>query len=351
MKNNMKKLIFCAIAAAMALASCNKNDNLQNGPTSANTAAGPKVSISFVGDGSTRAFFDASAAAEPWEKQINTVTVFAFSASNGSLTLRRELLSSEVAAGSATIVLPFGSANVHQNFYVVANYAVPVNVVTETGLLAVTDDSFPSYNGTVSDVMTQARRSGGFTMSGSANDVQLRTDGAPTDVTVPLKRTVAKVAIRISVDPDFLVKYPGRKIKVLDVGISRFAGSAPVFDSYVTTEVPMSNSMLQVPATTDDKVWDNLFYMFPSGARTSSTYLQLTIRALFDADGNFATTADQREYSYTVDLIAGGNGTLLRNGYYRVDCSLKGSIDDFVNVSVYAADWESTITQSNDLGL
>ena len=343
----MKKLIFCAMAAAVALASCNKNDNIQNGPAS---AAGPKVSINFAGDSPTRAFFDASATAEPWEKQINTITVFAFSASDGSLTMRRELQPSEITAGAATFALPFGSSNVLQNFYVVANYAMSASANTEAGLLAIMDDPFTAYNGTVSEVMTQAKRSGGFTMSGSAKDVQLRTDGTPTDVTVPLKRTVAKAAVRISIDPEFSIKYPGGKIKVLDVAINRFAGSAPVVDSYVVTEVPLANSMVQVPATADDEVWDDLFYLFPNAARTPSTYVQLNIRALFDADGNFATTADQREYSYTVDLNAGSNGAFYRNGYYRIECVLKGLSGEMVNMDIHVADWDNMGMQTSDLG-
>ena len=73
----MKKHLFAAVAVAAALfTACNK-DNEPIAPTPIDTD-GSRICISLTDDADTRAFFDATASAEAWEKTLSSLSVFAF---------------------------------------------------------------------------------------------------------------------------------------------------------------------------------------------------------------------------------------------------------------------------------
>ena len=83
----MKKLIF-VLTAALALAACAKE---QQEPVPTPMDAGD-VPVSFVAEensAQTRAFFDASATTESWEKSLSSISLFCFD-TDGSLTVRRK---------------------------------------------------------------------------------------------------------------------------------------------------------------------------------------------------------------------------------------------------------------------
>ena len=44
------------------------------------------------------------------------------------------------------------------------------------------------------------------------------------------------------------------------------------------------------------------------------------------------------------------NGTILRNGYYRVAVSLAGLTGQDVSATITVADWETPVTQTINLG-
>ena len=70
----MKKMILAATAALAMLASCNKHTD-----EIADSATGSVVKITLTDKTpETRAFFDQTAAAESWEKKINSLTLFVF---------------------------------------------------------------------------------------------------------------------------------------------------------------------------------------------------------------------------------------------------------------------------------
>ena len=193
----MKNRIFAMAALAAALfASCNKETEMINpAPEARPDGASVTITLSSGDDAQTRAFFDATATAEAWEKTLSSLSVFTFNTS-GELVLRRDFTVSELASKSATFSLPKSAAGTECSFYAVANYDAS-SAKTRSALSALVEQSAGDYNGTFADVSTKALRSGGFVMSGSTT----KTVGAvntSTQVGISLKRTVAKVGQTIS---------------------------------------------------------------------------------------------------------------------------------------------------------
>ena len=163
----MKKILFAAAAMAAALfASCDKDDETINSviPEAADSA---RIAITLIGAGDTetRAFFDTTAKAEAWESSLSILSVFAFD-NGGTLIVRRDFTSAELASKSATFALPKSTAGTECSFYAVANYDAS-SAKTLTALTALVENSSATYNGTFAEVSTAAKRSGGFVMSGS----------------------------------------------------------------------------------------------------------------------------------------------------------------------------------------
>ena len=94
----MKKMILAATAALAMLASCNKHTD-----EIADSATGSVVKITLTDKTpETRAFFDQTAAAESWEKKINSLTLFVFDGS-GDAVLQRNFTAAEISGQTATI--------------------------------------------------------------------------------------------------------------------------------------------------------------------------------------------------------------------------------------------------------
>ena len=178
----MKKIFFAATAALAILCSCSKeNDDLTA------SATGSVVNVSFIEEQSnTRAFFGASSAAESWEKEISSVTMFVFRPS-GEFIVQRFFSPTEVAAKSARFALPGVSAGDNCEFVVVANATV-TGVNSKADLIAQIESDASSYNGTFTEVNSSAKRSGGFVMSGSSATV-VATEGSATNVAIDRKST------------------------------------------------------------------------------------------------------------------------------------------------------------------
>ncbi len=79
----MKKILFAALAATAMLSSCSKNTEPVNTPEAGD---GQQVQITIQSDETTRAFFDQTAAAEPWEKEITMLYVYVFDKGTGIIT-------------------------------------------------------------------------------------------------------------------------------------------------------------------------------------------------------------------------------------------------------------------------
>lgn len=204
----MKKLFLAAGAALALLASCNKETEMINPtPEARPDGASVTITLSAGDDAQARAFFDATATAEAWEKTLSSLSVFTFN-SSGDLLLRRDFTASELASKSATFSLPKSAAGTECSFYAVANYDAS-SAKTKSALTALVEKSAGDYNGTFTDVSTKALRSGGFVMSGSTT----KTVGAvntSTQVGISLKRTVAKLPFRPRSTRSFRRSIPAR---------------------------------------------------------------------------------------------------------------------------------------------
>lgn len=336
------KNIILAFAAAITLASCAKEEQAPV-PVSGNN----EITVSFVAEpisAQSRAFFDASAATESWEKSLSSISLFCFD-TDGSLIVRRNFTPSEVSAKKATFSLPRSAAGKSVEFYAVANTTVG-NIADKAALLALKETSAALYNGTFAEVASASKRSGGFLMSGSVSKTV--TAGASTDVAITLKRDVAKIAVQSSLSADFASKYPG-KIKVNSVKISRSASQTPYFGG---TAAPgaMTFTHTQTPQEASGK-YNNLVYLFENGTLAAGSRVLLTLEATYDQDGDFSTADDQAPITYEVELKGtSDNGTLLRNGYYRVAVSLAGLTGQDVSATITVADWETPVTQNINLG-
>ena len=181
----MKNLILAAMVALGLLVSCNKEEH-----EIYETSKGAVATVSFTEEEpTTRAFFGSTAAAEPWEKTLNTVTMFVFDPS-GDLMVKRSFSATELSAKKATFALPDAVPGNVCEFYAVANLDV-ANVGDKTTLSALLERDAASYNGTFAEVSTKAARDGGFVMSGTTSKA-VAAAGSTTDVAITLKRTVAK---------------------------------------------------------------------------------------------------------------------------------------------------------------
>lgn len=340
----MKKHIFAAVAVAAALfTACNK-DNEPIVPTPVDTD-GSNVCITLADDAPTRAFFDATASAEAWEKSLSSLAVFAFD-NGGSLIVRRDFTSAELTAKSATFSLPKSAAGTSCSFYAVANLDAS-SAKTKAALTALVENAAASYNGTFAEVSSKALRPGGFVMSG----YKTQTVGAvnsTTNVGVTLKRTVAKVALQTTVDGSFAKKYGGT-LTINSVKLSKAASQSLVVADATPSTGAMTFTHTQTPATASGK-YNSLFYIYENGALTAGNRVLLEINATYDMDGNAATADDRSEVTYSIELAGKTAGEILRNGYYRIAANITGLIGQECAVSVTVADWEMPVTQTVELG-
>ncbi len=340
----MKNHLFAAVAVATALfTACNK-DNEPVIPTTAD-ADGSTVCITLTDDATTRAFFDATATAEAWEKSLSSLAVFAFD-NSGQFLVRRDFTASELTAKSATFSLPKSAAGTSCSFYAVANCDVSA-AKTKVALTALVESAAASYNGTFAEVSSKALRPGGFVMSG----MKTQTVGAvnsTTNVGISLKRIVAKVALQTTVDASFAEKYGGM-LTINSVKLSKAASQSLVVAGSAPSPGAMTFTHTQTPAAASGK-FNSLFYLYENGALTAGNRVLLEIVATYDMDGNAATTDDRSEVTYSVELAGKAAGEILRNGCYRISANLAGLAGQECAVSVTVADWETPVMQNVDLG-
>lgn len=341
----MKNIIISA-ASALALFSCAKQTTEEITPI---TNDAPKATISFVAaenSDQTRAFFDSSTATETWEQSLSSLTVFCFG-EDGNLLIRRNFNADELSKKSSTFSLPRTSAGKSVEFFALANSSADNSISTKAALVALVESSPSVYNDTFANVSTKAVRNGGFLMSGSTTKT-VAAQGATTDVSITLKRNVAKVAVQTSLSPDFSSKYPG-SVKITSVKVTKAATTSPYFE---TTPKPaaMTYSATQSPSEDSGK-FNSLFYLFENGTLAEGSRVMVTLEGIYDRDGNTSTTADQIPVVYELEL-SGNNkdGALLRNGYYRVAISLTGLTGQDVTGTITVAPWLTPITQTISIG-
>lgn len=336
----MKNLILAAAVALGLLFSCNKDDNEIYA-----TSKGAVATVSFTDEEpATRAFFDATAAAETWEKTLNTVTIFVID-SSGDVLAKRSFSAAELSAKKATFALPDAVPGSICEFYAVAN--IDMSQVNSSDVLtAMLEQDAASYNGTFAEVSTKAKRAGGFVMSGSASKV-VAAAGSTTDVAITLKRTVAKVAVQVTPSAQFGSLYQGA-VRVNSITLSNGATQTPVFHTDYNPGF-FNFSTTQTSDAASGK-YRSLFYLYESPARNIGSRVKATIDATYDMDGDFSTAAGQSSMTYEVELDGTSSGEIRRNGYYRVDITINGLSGNDASLTITPAEWESPVTQTVELG-
>ena len=328
----MKKILFAAAAIAALFASCDKNDETINSVIP-EAADGARIAITLTGasDTETRAFFDTTAKAEAWESSLSSLSVFAFD-KGGTLIVRRDFSSAELASKSATFALPKSTAGTECSFYAVANYDAS-SAKTRAALTALVENSAATYNGTFAEVSTAAKTVGAVNTT--------------TSVGITLKRTVAKVAVQTTVDPSFANKYSGT-LAINSVKLSKAASQSLVVAG-TPTPGTMTFSHMQTPAAASEN-YNALFYCFENGALAVGNRVLLEINATYDSDGSASTPDDRSEVTYSIELTGKATGEILRNGYYRLAANITGLVGQDCAVTVTVADWETPVTQNVELG-
>ena len=230
----MKTLFFTAAAAAL-LCSCGKEPVCEHTP--APDTQGAAVTLSFdAGSSRTKSFFDPTAAAESWEKSLSSVCVLVFGA-DGRLLVQRNFTDSELSAKKATFAIPNALAGQNCDFYVVANKTVG-GISGKTALMTLSETTPAEYNGTFAEVSAQAKRSGGFVMTGHTTKA-IAAQGTKTDVAVTLERTVAKIAVQASTTAEFSERYSG-KVRINSAVLSKAASRSNLIAQQTPNTGPMT---------------------------------------------------------------------------------------------------------------
>ena len=304
----------------------------------------------------TRAF--GSGTTEAWEKSISSAVLIVYNTS-GTQILRRVLTAADINGSTTTpvkFVLPGVSADATCDFYVVINRTVADNITTKTALLAELESDIASYNGTYANVTTKAMRSGGFVMTGSAN---AKIAAGTTAVTMTVKRVVAKVEVQCTMTDSFRAKYGNGCVEVKKVTLSRGAEKSYLIDQTTGKYATVSSSFTSAQDAFCDKTgasktnaykYNNLFYLNEKAAAATGSRVKVLIDAIYDADGNLSTTADQMAVSYETELTGATGGKIARNGSYKVNAKLDGLTGQDVTLAVTVANWDALTTQDVNMG-
>ncbi len=340
----MKKLMMIALAATMFCACVKENETVVTPQTTTEVP----VRLSFGNaDAFTRAYFDDTMEAEPWEKAVNTVTVYVFN-SIGRMVKNVTFSADDLAAMSTEFTLPVLDAGEVATFQVIANRTgLDISSLNRSAFYARTESDISSYNGTFAEVSTKARRQHGFAMSGTAT-ATMKTDGTVTEVSVTLKRVVAKIAVKIAVDPTFPQRHYGGTIAVKTINVVSVSASVPLLfnDYYYSPGYSLNHT--QTPQVIDGE-FCSLFYVFEQGppAFGPDQKARIDITAELDQDGN-PSTNDRMPYRYSFTLEGSGDGEIKRNGYYRVTGTIT-DLDVLPTISSFdVSEWE--VPSTSDAG-
>ncbi|GAB0467223.1 DUF4906 domain-containing protein [Alistipes onderdonkii] len=340
----------------MLLAACTKDEV---NPTPTNGGKEGEIELILknesVADG-TRAF--GSGTTESWEKSISSAVLIVYNTS-GTQILRRVLTAAEVNGSTTTpikFVLPGVSADASCDFYVVINRNIADNITTKIGLLAELESDIASYNSTYANVTTKAMRTGGFVMTGSAS---VKIAAGTTAVTMTVKRVVAKVEIQTSMTDSFRTKYGNGCVEVKKVTLSRGAEKSFLIDQTPSKYATVSSTFTSAQDAFCDKTgasktnaykYNNLFYINEKAAAATGSRIKVVLDAIYDADGNLSTTADQVPLSYETELTGTTDGKMLRNGSYKLNVNLDGLTGKDMTLSIAIANWEALSTQNVNVG-
>lgn len=333
----MKHLFFVFVAWMIFATSCSETENVCD-------QGSGNITVSFSQEPLSRAFFDNTAQAEPWEKQINSAFIIVFDP-NGNVIYRRVLTPSEITIGQMTFSLPQDVFGKECSFYTVANLIWNLDIPNRDYLTRLLDTQIATYNGTAEEVMSGCKREGGFIMTGKTVKA-IAPYGSTTHVSLMLKRNVAKIAFRYTLGDEFYQAFKGSSVRIDKVTIGKTYQDIMMFEeagyyskgnAYSHTQEPLDNGAL--------------FYVNAIASREKEAdYAVILLDGVFDADGDFSTTHDQTRVQYQTSIEGSGKGEIKRNGYYRIETAIKGISGQDALALLVASDWEAPYTQFTGVG-
>lgn len=344
----MKKVIFAAVLSAFALVSCNKEYET---PDTGGPEPTTPVTITFNSDEIlTRASDGDGAESLPWEKKIVRMCIYVYD-SNGDWAETRELTTEEIGAGKLNYAVPSRLCESDATFYVVAN-KYRMNIAT-AAIMEQQKDDYPTIYNWAGDDHTQAKcYNDGFVMS-ARKKVAIPMYGEPLSLHFNLKRTVAKIALRISIDPKFGQRYPGHKLEMTGCGVYYTNKAAMLFEPSAGEPVDLtiySTVSRAYPADltageTDDKIF--YFYVYPNGALPTNPPIKPC--AVFG--GDLTTPQGMRSrVDYYIPINEANNHEIARNGFYKLNVAVTGISGCDVEATFETASWGSENSFTEDIG-
>lgn len=394
----MRKSILAVFAAAAAAFSCSEQEKVQT-PVLVNST----VEVT-LGSPATKAFADGTT--EEWEKTAHNIAMFVYESGQATCAYQRQFTAYEIGKGKAVFAIPNVKANTAYDFYAVANcdFATEMTAYNNDnpGTTGVSRTTLEGYlDGTGSDYaeLGSYNSSTGFTAmtSGALRNKVGGKDGnvgfimtgketattaavganVPTRVTVPLRRTVAKVAIVAATTDDFATKYPGSTLVVKSAKLTKLAEKTTLITpaTWAVANFGTATTLVQEPDVTaasgsNPAKYRNLFYIYensdgtaaPADANFADYKPVLELETEFDFDGDAATTDDVSKVIYKIALAGeAGNpdmtqplpadfGLFKRNGQYQVNISINGLTENEVVASIDIKNWETVPPQNVNIG-
>ncbi len=343
----MKRFFLITAASLLFFWACSEEENTL---TIDENPAGTPIALSFVSGDTpdTRAFGTNEATTA--EKAVKSGKLFIFK--SGSKVFEKNLTSTELSSlGSQPLVftVPGLTASTAYDYYIILNNG-DVSAANLAALQALTQNDIASYNGawsSLNDAATEPNRSGGFVMTGTTSATTGTDLTQPQNINITVKRITAKIDVNTVIDNTVFGsgnKYGGT-ITIDSAVISKTQGSSVLLAGTPPTTAGTLTLAKQVPnAATTNSNYQNRFYLFEDGALDAGDRVTLTLYGTYTNNGVAAPV------SYFVELTGTGNGSIIRNGSYKVTANIIGLSGTSVSVTITLSDWETIVNQTANLG-
>lgn len=271
-----------------------------------------------------------------------------------NIVLRRSLTTEELEARKVTVAIPNLSYTDWSwkpiSIYFFANYQVPDDINDKAALEALADNLPVMYNCVDNAASSGLKWESGFTMF-AKREVSVKVPEY-LNFNITLRRTVAKIAVRVSIDPDFSANHQGGKLEITGASVVRAASDCRLLLPG-TVEIPsamdFSHRVGAVQSETDKEF---VFYVFPNPQLISGSpdNPALVIEGIFDRDGNAKTTDDLFDVRYEVFINQTDRGRIERNRVYKYDLKVIGLNGAQLESAYRIDDWLTPDTQAIEAG-
>ncbi len=340
----MKQIIvFISISVFFFFVSCNQDDM----PEVSNPDSQFVIKFQTEPLLLTHGFFDEDTKAESWENELNSLQVFIFEGDKSQIISTFYFSESELQSGEKYISMDEEYLGKNLTFYAYGNAGKLDPVSLPNLVSSARSRHIGTYNGTFNDVLQGEIFDSGFEMSAITKATK-SNDGSITEVPLRLERITNKIAIKTKLSDTFREFYDGGDLRINSVNIDNGCSLSYLTDQ--TSALNGSRSAVRQEPVYKDGYYQNLLYAF----ETSGSQLTISIDATFDEDGDFSTTHDQKEVTYTFKTMAGYKNSYLkksgRNEYYRINVIIQGLPENIQSLAIVEENWKDAVDEDNSLG-